>query len=89
MPACGEQFMRTAFQFSKFEDKNRVIKSGKMFANELAERFTAVRYAHKKGGLNCREAADKIRFLAGKWALAGCVPGGYSLISAPAAATSS
>ena len=33
---------------------------------ELAERFTAVRYEYSKGNLTCREAAEKIRFLADK-----------------------
>ena len=37
-----------------------------MARTELTERFTAVRYEYKKGRLTCRDAADKIRFLADK-----------------------
>ena len=48
------------------EFKQIAAETAEIAKTELAERFTAVRYAHKKGGLNCREAADKIRFLAEK-----------------------
>ena len=41
-------------------------ETAEMARTELAERFTAVRYELKKGSLTCREAADKIRFLADK-----------------------
>ena len=48
------------------EFKQIAAETAEIAKTELAERFTAVRYAHKKGELNCREAADKIRFLADK-----------------------
>ena len=48
------------------EFRRIAAETAEMARTELTERFAAVRYEHRKGKLTCRDAAEKIRFLAGK-----------------------
>ena len=48
------------------EFRRIAAETAEMARAELAERFTAVLYEHRKGNLTCRDAAEKIRFLAEK-----------------------
>jgi len=65
--ACGMgTLIGTLATAGPAEFRQIAAETAEMARTELTERFTAVRYEHQKGTLTCRDAAEKIRFLAGK-----------------------